>query len=208
MPLSALMLLETDRVCVRPVVESDLPSLLAINGDEEVVKFLGHAPWQAMAEAKAWFERISILQTSGSATELVILAKETKNVIGRCSLFDFEEVNAHARLGYVLGRAHWRQGYMREALTALINCAFSEMDLRRLEANVEAKNTASGSLLRCLGFTREGVLRERWLTNGATMDAEVYGLLRHEWLQCSSQSFSGSCEKSSPNRCSINPINK
>jgi ribosomal-protein-alanine N-acetyltransferase len=180
MPLVALKLMEADRVCVRPVLESDLPSLLAVNSDEAVVKFLGHAPWQGMTDAEAWFERISKLQTSGSALEFVIAAKETGSVIGRCGLFDFEEVNAHARLGYVLGRAHWGQGYMREALITLIRCAFGEMDLRRLEANVEAQNTASANLLRRLGFTREGVLRERWITKGEPMDAEVYGLLRHE----------------------------
>jgi ribosomal-protein-alanine N-acetyltransferase len=173
--------IETSRLRVRPLLESDLPSLLAINSDEETVRFLGHAPWQGMTEAEAWFERMSKLQESGSAMEFVIAAKATGNVIGRCGLFELEEGNQHARLGYILGRPHWRQGYMREALSALIDCAFSEMNLRRLEADVEAQNTASASLLRRLGFTREGILRERWLTNGATMDAEVYGLLRHEW---------------------------
>jgi len=181
MPFVAPKLIESARVCVRPVSESDLSSLLAINGDEEVVRFLGHAPWQAMADAEAWFARISKLQASGSALEFVITARETGSVIGRCGLFDFEEVNAHAALGYILGRAHWGQGYMREALTVLIHSVFSEMGLRRLEANVEAQNTASAALLQRLGFTQEGVLRERWISKGETMDAEVYGLLRHEW---------------------------
>lgn len=181
MPLVLLKPIETDRVCVRPILESDLPSLLAVNGDEEVVRFLGHAPWRTIADAEAWFDRISKLQASGSALEFVIVGKETGNVIGRSGLFDFEEVNAHAHLGYVLGRAHWGKGFMREALTALISCAFGEMDLRRLEANVEAHNTASANLLRRLGFTREGVLRERWTTKDGTTDAEVYGLLNHEW---------------------------
>jgi RimJ/RimL family protein N-acetyltransferase len=36
-------------------------------------------------------------------------------------------------------------------------------------------------LLQGLAFTREGVLRERWITNGETMDAEVFGLLHREW---------------------------
>jgi [ribosomal protein S5]-alanine N-acetyltransferase len=185
MPLIALHPISTDRLCVRPVLESDLPSLLAINSDEEVVKFLGHAPWQAMAEAEAWFERISKQQASGSALEFVIVANETGNVIGRCGLFEFEAVNAHAKLGYILGRPHWRQGYMREALTALLHSAFDEMELRRLEASVEAHNLASASLLQCLGFTREGILRERWIAGGEPMDAEVYGLLRHEWSNLS-----------------------
>jgi RimJ/RimL family protein N-acetyltransferase len=134
-----------------------------------------------MADAEAWFERLLKLQEAGPVLEFVITTKDTGNLIGRYGLFDFEKVNAHARVGYALGRAHWRQGYMREALTALIRCAFGEMELRKLEANVEAKNAASGGLLRHLGFTREGVLRERWIINGEPMDAEVYGLLRSEF---------------------------
>jgi [ribosomal protein S5]-alanine N-acetyltransferase len=183
MPLVVPKLIESTRLCVRPVLESDLPSLLAVNGDEEVTKFLGHAPWQAMADAETWFERISMLQALGSALEFVIAAKQTGSVIGRCGLFDFEEVNAYAAVGYVLGRTHWGQGYMREALTALFDWAFQEICLRRLEAKVELQNVASAKLLRRLGFTKEGVLRERWLTNGATVDAEVYGLLRDEWAR-------------------------
>jgi RimJ/RimL family protein N-acetyltransferase len=114
----------------------------------------------------------------------VIVGKQTGSVIGRCSLFSFEEANAPAGIGYVMGRAHWEKGYMREALTALIDCAFLELNLRRLEATVEAPNTASSRLLQRLGFTRDGVLRERWLSHGEPVDAKVYGLLRPEcpWL--------------------------
>lgn len=181
MPFVAPKLIESPRVCVRPISESDLPSLLAVNSDEEVVKFLGHAPWQAMAEAEAWFARISKLQAAGSALEFVIVARQTGSVIGRCGLFDFEKAEEHAALGYILGRAHWGKGFMREALTVLIDAAFKDMGLRRLEAKVEAENTASTRLLRRLGFTKEGVLRERWISNGGPMDAEMYGLLHREW---------------------------
>jgi RimJ/RimL family protein N-acetyltransferase len=188
MPFIAPQLIESARVCVRPISVSDLSSLLAVNSDEEVVKFLGHRPWRAMADAEAWFERISKQQASGSALEFVIAARQTGSVIGRCGLFDFEEINAQAGLGYILDRAHWGHGYMREALTGLIQSAFSEMGLRRLEAKVEAQNTASAGLLRRLGFSREGVLRERWISGGETVDAEVYGLLSHEWPRCGGDS--------------------
>jgi len=134
-----------------------------------------------MADAEAWFQRMSAQQAAGSALEFVLVTKRTGSVIGRCGLFEFDEVNAQAGVGYVLGRAHWGQGYMREALTVLIDCAFLEMKLRRLEARVEAPNTASAGLLQRLGFSREGVLRERWISHEDTVDAEVYGLLRHEW---------------------------
>lgn len=181
MPFVPPQLIESSRLCIRPVRESDLADLLAINSIEEVTRFLGHAPWKAMADADAWFQRMAAQQAAGSALEFVIEAKQTGIVLGRCGLFAYEEANAQARVGYILGRPHWRQGFMREALTALIDCAFHELGVRRLEAEVEAQNTASAKLLLGLGFTREGVLRERWITNGKTMDAEVYGLLRREW---------------------------
>jgi RimJ/RimL family protein N-acetyltransferase len=181
MPLLPPKLIESERVSVRLTVESDLPALLALNGDAEVTKYLGFSPWQAMADAEAWFQRISTLQEDGSALEFVIVARQTCRVIGRCSLFSFDESNSQAGLGYGLARSHWGQGYMREALTALIDCAFLELQLRRLEATVEAPNTASSALLRRLGFTHEGVLRERWISHGDPLDAIVYGLLHHEW---------------------------
>jgi [ribosomal protein S5]-alanine N-acetyltransferase len=183
MPFIAPKPIESERLCVQLTSEADLPSVLALNSDAEVTRFLGFAPWKSMADADAWFQRISAPPAAGSSLEFVIVAKQTGNVIGRCGLFEFDEDNAQAGLGYVLGRAHWGQGYMREALTALIDCAFFEMNLRRLEARVEAPNTASAGLLQHLGFTREGVLRERWISQEGPVDAEVYGLLRHEWAR-------------------------
>jgi [ribosomal protein S5]-alanine N-acetyltransferase len=189
MPLTVPHQIESSRVLVRPLLESDLPALLVINSDEEVTKFLGRPPWKSMTDAEAWFQRMSAVQEAGSAVEFVIRIKSTEEVIGRCGLFDYTEGDACAAVGYLLGRAYWGQGYMREALTGLIDCAFHEMNLRRLEAKVEAENISSAGLLRRLGFAREGVLRERWITNGKPVDAELYGLLRHEWGQriCVSQ---------------------
>lgn len=190
MPLKPPPPIESERVGVRLVVESDLPAMLALNSDPEVTKFLGFAPWRSMADAEAWFQRISTMQSTGSALEFAIVAQDTGRLIGRCGLFEYDATNAQAALGYVLDRAHWRQGLMSEALTALLDCAFDELAVRRIEATVEAPNIASKRLLESLGFTREGVLRERWLSEGEPLDAVVYGLLRHEWRRA--QSSAGS----------------
>ena len=134
-----------------------------------------------MTDVEAWFARISEQQTEGSALEFVIVKKPTGAIIGRCGLFDYDACDAQASLGYILDRSYWRQGYMREALMSLIDLAFNELGLRRLEAKVEAPNVASSALLRRLGFTKEGVLRARWVSPEGTIDAEVFGLLSHEW---------------------------
>ena len=70
---------------------------------------------------------------------------------------------------------------MREALGAVLNCAFGPYGLRRLEAEVDPLNQASSRLLEGLGFTREGQLRKRWVDKGAAHDTIIYGLLNDEW---------------------------
>jgi RimJ/RimL family protein N-acetyltransferase len=57
------------------------------------------------------------------------------------------------------------------------------MGVRRLEAHVDPRNEASRGLVQRLGFTREGLLRERWVDKGEPTDIEVYGLLSREWLK-------------------------
>jgi hypothetical protein len=56
-------------------------------------------------------------------------------------------------------------------LQALLTYAFEEMKLRRIEADVDPRNTASIKTLERLGFKREGLLRERWHVSGELQDA-------------------------------------
>ena len=63
----------------------------------------------------------------------------------------------------------------------MLGCAFGEMGLRRIEAEVDTRNLSSIGLLRRLGFQKEGLLRERWVVKGETKSVELHGLLNHEW---------------------------
>ena len=71
---------------------------------------------------------------------------------------------------------------MTEALTAMINYAFSSLGLHRLEADSDDKNAASLALLEKLGFEREGFFRERWLVNETWEDSVMLGLLKQDWI--------------------------
>lgn len=181
MPLSTPPVIESERLLIRIVAEGDLPSLLTVNGDPQVTKFLPYAAWQSLSDAHAWFERMAGIQATGNALQFVIAQRPSQEVIGSCLLFRFEEGSARAELGYVLGRAHWGHGFMREALAALIGTAFGTMGLRRLEAEIDPRNQASSRLIVRLGFTKEGLLRQRWVAKGEVKDVEIFGLLNHEW---------------------------
>jgi RimJ/RimL family protein N-acetyltransferase len=63
----------------------------------------------------------------------------------------------------------------------LLEYAFGGIKLRRLEADVDPRNTHSIKTLERLGFKQEGFLRERWQVAGEIQDALFYGLLEREW---------------------------
>lgn len=173
--------LTTPRLTLRAVGEADLPDLLKVNGDEQVTAYLPYATWASLEEGAAWLARMRDQEAEGTARQLVIALGAAGPVVGSVLLFRYDADSARAELGYVLGRAHWGQGLMHEALRHLCAHAFGSLGLRRLEAEVNPDNRASSALLERLGFQREGLLRQRWTRKGRTYDTHLYGLLRDEW---------------------------
>jgi RimJ/RimL family protein N-acetyltransferase len=55
------------------------------------------------------------------------------------------------------------------------------LSLRRLEAEVDPRNVRSARVLTRLGFVKEGLMRERWMTRGVPCSVNAYGLLQREW---------------------------
>ena len=184
MPLTPPPPLETPRLRVRVFQESDLADLAVVNGDDETTRFLPYATWQTPEDAQAWHHRIRAMVLAGTGVQMVLEERASGRVIGACVVFRHEEASARAELGYVLGRAQWGLGFMHEALTPVITHAYEAWQLRRLEAEVNPRNLPSVGLLRKLGFTCEGRLRQRWAAKGQIYDTNIYGLLRGEWRPC------------------------
>ncbi|CAN5166231.1 N/A [soil metagenome] len=180
MPFASPIHLDSRRLTVRALEEGDLADLMAINGDDAVTRYLPYASWNSSADGQAWFERMRNIEASGTAVQLVVVEKLSARVVGTCLLFHLEAASARAEIGYVLGRAQWGQGLMLEALQALVTHAFGPLGLRRLEAEVNPDNLASCRLLERLGFTAEGLLRQRWVAKGQACDIRFFGLLRDD----------------------------
>lgn len=177
MPLPVIERIATPRLVLRPVAAGDLPDLLEVNGDPEVTRFLPYATWRSPDDAAAWLERMDTLAAAGDARQLVLVRAADARVVGTLLLFRHDAGSARAEVGYVLGRRHFGQGLMREALQAACLHAFGALGLRRLEAEVHPGNAASWRLLERLGFVHEGTLRQRWVAQGAPYDTRLYGRL-------------------------------
>lgn len=180
MLLSTPLRLETPRLVIRPVAREDLADLLAVNGDAEVVRHVPYPVWTGPADAEAWFGRMQAMVTAGEAQQLVLVDRASGTVIGTLLLFRFDAGSQRAEIGYVLARAHWGRGLMREAIAATCAHLFDSGAVRRFEAEVNPDNAASRELLLTVGFVLEGRRRQRWVAKGAVYDVDCFGLLRGE----------------------------
>jgi RimJ/RimL family protein N-acetyltransferase len=193
MDAQSLPVIKTPRLVLRWISEDDVDAILEIFSDPQVVRYLSHTSLADREAAAAMQREIAENNRKGLVWKWGIALADTVadsvagswavggKLIGTATLFNLSLSNGRAELGYAMGRAYWGQGYMHEALTALVKHAFEAAELRRLEADVDPRNPASIRTLERLGFQREGYLRERWHVAGEIQDAFFYGLLKREW---------------------------
>jgi RimJ/RimL family protein N-acetyltransferase len=173
--------LVTPRLTLRPLREDDAQALFSMWSDVEAMRYFA---FSAMTELEQATERVAqVMKTvdDGEVFVCTVESRATGEVLGDCSLFHINEQCRRAEIGYSLLRKHWGHGYMIEATTALLEHAFDTLNLRRIEADIDPRNTPSARVLERLGFVREGYLRERWIIGDELSDSALYGLLERDY---------------------------
>jgi [ribosomal protein S5]-alanine N-acetyltransferase len=140
--------------------------------------------WPADDLSRGAFRRRMKRYTEDQRNDLAypyfIFRHEDQKLVGGLTLTNIRRGVAQAgSLGYWMGTAYARRGYMSAAVSAFVPFAFSTLKLRRIEAACIPENTASVRLLEKTGFVREGYAREYLCINGSWQDHLLYARLRH-----------------------------
>jgi [ribosomal protein S5]-alanine N-acetyltransferase len=173
--------LHTARLLLRPVTSADADALFAMHSSAYVLRYWDAPPWSERARAERFITACQQMADEGSGARLAIDRVSDRAFIGWCSLTRWNPDYRSASMGYCLDDAAWGHGYATEAARALLQWAFDTLDLNRVQAETDTRNTASARVLEKLGFVREGTLREDCVVNGEVSDSWVYGLIRREW---------------------------
>lgn len=181
MPTLTPTVLTTGRLKLRWLDETDAAAQFAIYSDPVAMRYWSNKPWTGMDQAHEAIAKTLDAYREGTGLRFGIELQSTGEMIGNVNLYDILDANRRCDVGYALARAHWRQGYLGEALPAALDYAFTVLGLNRIEADIDPRNIASEKLLQRMGFRQEGYLRERWIVNGEMCDAAFYGLLLSDW---------------------------
>ena len=117
----------------------------------------------------------------GRAVALFLARREDGALLGAITLDNIRRgPSQSAQVGYWIGAEFARQGYMSEALGAVVSHAFALLDLSRIEAACLPENLASRGLLERTGFTYEGVAQSYLQINGRWRNHVLYASLRQD----------------------------
>jgi len=173
--------LHTARLRLRPFDDSDRDALFALQSNAHVLRYWDSPPWSDRPRAERFITACRQMAEEGTGVRLAVDRVSDGEFIGWCHLTRWNPDYRSASMGYCFDDAAWGHGYATEAVRALLQWAFDTIELNRVQAETDTRNTASARVLEKLGFVREGTLREDCVVNGEVSDSWVYGLIRREW---------------------------
>lgn len=177
--------LETERLTLRPPVHGDFQTWASLRLQSKDYLVPWEPGWASdHLSRKAFTNRVYWAQravSSGTALPLFLIRREDQELVGAITLDNIRRGPAQAgTLGYWTGQPFARQGYMGEAIGAVVHHAFGKLDLSRIEAACLPENAASRGLLERSGFKYEGVAQSYLQINGRWRTHVLYASLRHD----------------------------
>lgn len=172
--------LRTGRLLLRPFEFADIDDVLAYESDPLMSRYQPPGPPFARPDAEAMVRR-RIAQRPSWAIVVPSEGRPRGPVVGHVRCWVWAD-SATAELAYSIAPWLWGQGLATEAASAVLDHAFTQLELHKVFAAVVEANTGSVRVLEKLGMLPEGRLREHVrIRDGTVADVLNYGVLREEW---------------------------
>jgi RimJ/RimL family protein N-acetyltransferase len=172
----SIPVLETERLILRPPRFEDAKAIAALANDRRIAENTARIPHPyRVADAEAFIAGVNV--PGGETVFLITDLGDT--ILGGCGVGVLD--GQGPELGYWLGVPFWGQGYATEAVRAVIDYAFTELDCAFLNAGARVTNPASRRVLEKCGFqwTGVGLYRIRAIASSAPIDR--FRLERRIW---------------------------
>jgi RimJ/RimL family protein N-acetyltransferase len=175
-------ILETSRLRLRPLEESDSSAIQRAAGAREIADTMISLPHPYPAhEARRYVARQLTEMEAGRSVTYTIEHKAEGRFCGLVEVRDIDHEHSLGELSFWLTVDAWGQGYMSEAVRAVVRYSFEGLGLNRLYAYHMLRNPSSGRVLEKNGFKQEGLLRQRVRKWGVFEDVALWAILRQEW---------------------------
>lgn len=149
--------IETERLFLRELRETDLEGMFALDSDPEVHKYLGNKPVKNIDESKKILESVLTQYKERGIGRFAVIEKSTGDFVGWSGLrlnteYNMNGYTKYYDVGYRLIKRFWGKGYATESGKASIDYAFNVLKLPEIYATTEIGNQASHNALLKIGL--------------------------------------------------------
>ena len=172
------IILQTERLLLRPPVAADISRFVPLLNDFDIAKNLARVPYPYTEDdGCAWVIRAAGERVRGVSYPFVLIEKTEDRFIGICGVHPHLDF----MLGYWIGKPYWGRGYATEAVRRVAEFALDELGAIELTASWMFDNPASGRVLEKVGFQPNGTEERESLSRGSAVICHKVVLRRSEF---------------------------
>lgn len=171
---------QTERLIIRPLQLTDFENWQqSYSRLRSAQNEWDESPWKESELTRVKFKRLVSEQQKLRKIDLTysygLFLKDDGVLIGTVHLMDISRMRfQNAYLGYRVFNNYWGEGYAAEACRAVIEIAFNDLKLHRIEAGIEPHNKASLRVAKAIGLRKEGLSLRRLWSHGKWVDLLLY----------------------------------
>jgi N-acetyltransferase len=178
------IILENERVLLRPLQESDFDNLLPFSINEPVLWFYGLVTAAGEENLRNYLTNAVQHRNDKKEYPFIIFDKKTNSYAGSTRFYDIQQPWLTTQLGYTwYGKNFQRTGLNRHCKLLLLSFAFEKWGMERVEFRADANNARSVAAMKAIGCVEEGIFRNHMpTTQGGRRDSIILSILKAEWL--------------------------
>ena len=177
------ILLENDIVSLTPLKVEDISLLKEFSINEPELWKYSLTPADGIENLKKYIDQALLEKQLKTSYPFIVLDKRNNKIAGSTRFYDYRTEHKTVQLGYTwYGKEFRGTGLNKNCKFLLLQYAFEEMDLDRVEFRADATNAKSIAAMKSIGCIEEGILRSNCAAPKGRRDSIVLSILKDEWF--------------------------
>lgn len=173
--------LETERLLLRRVAESDYPEIMELRGNPETMKYIPRPLVTNKQEALDHFKMIDDKIEKNEGINWAITLKGNPKLIGIIGHYRIQPENYRCEIGYMILPEYNGKGIVTEAVKVVLEYGFDDLQMHSIEGVIDPENKASERVLQKNGFVKEAHFIENEFAQGKFWDTVIYSILKRNF---------------------------
>lgn len=167
----------SERLHLRKIRDSDIDKVFEGLSHPLVIRHYG-VNYKTLEETRAQMEWYAENEEQQTGRFWAVCKVESGDFMGIGGLYLWSKVHEKAEAGFWLLPEYWGQGYMTEAMNAIVEYGFTEMGLHRIEGFVESENLLCKNAMYKLDFIHEGTMNDCEIKNGKRISLDIFARIK------------------------------